>query len=85
MEPWWRARHAKRRVGNPTGSSRIAMSTALTIIRVLKWLSTLALVLTAAAGAALLDRRFTMLMLPPFFMHAAASKASAEGQPADLG
>jgi len=61
------------------------MSTALTIIRVLKWLSTLALVLTAAAGAALLDRRFTMLMLPPFFMHSAASKASAEGQPADLG
>lgn len=62
-----------------------AMPTALTIIRVLKWLSTLALVLTAAAGAALLDRRFTMLMLPPFFMHAAPSKASAEGQPADLG
>jgi hypothetical protein len=55
------------------------MSTALTIIRVLKWLSTLALVLTAAAGAALIDRRFTMLMLPPFFMQAAASKASADG------
>jgi len=61
------------------------MSTALTIIRVLKWLSTLALVVTAAIGAALLDRRFTMLMLPPFFMHAAASKALADGQPADLG
>ena len=62
-----------------------AMSTALTIIRVLKWLSTLALIVTAAIGAALLDRRFTMLMLPPFFMHAAASRALADGQPADLG
>ena len=61
------------------------MPTALTIIRVLKWLSTLALVATAAFGAAFLDRRFTMLMLPPFFLHAAALKASAEGQLADLG
>ena len=61
------------------------MPTALTIIRVLKWLSTLALVLTAAAGAALLDRRFTMLVLPPFFMHTAASTASADSQPSDLG
>ena len=51
---------------------------ALTIIRVLKWLSTLALVLTAVVGAAFLDRRFTMLMLPPFFMHTAASEASAD-------
>ena len=61
------------------------MSTALTIIRVLKWLSTLALVVTAAAGAALLDRRFTMLVLPPFFMHAPASTASADVQRSDLG
>ena len=45
------------------------MSTALTIIRVLKWLSTLGLLLTVAIGAAVIDRRVTMLLLPPFFMH----------------
>jgi hypothetical protein len=64
------------------------MSTALTIIRVFKWLSTLGLLLTVAIGAAVVDRRITMLLLPPFFMHSVVSKATpmrpaGTAQPAD--
>ena len=53
------------------------MSTALTIIRVFKWLSALGLLLTVAIGAAMIDRRFTMLLLPPFFMHTSCVKSQA--------
>ena len=54
------------------------MSTALTIIRVLKWLSTLGLLLTVAIGAAVIDRRVTMLLLPPFFMRMPMSRSPAQ-------
>lgn len=57
------------------------MSTALTIIRVFKWLSALGLLLTVAIGAAMIDRRFTMLLLPPFFMHKLCQKQGRCGQP----
>ena len=65
------------------------MTTTLTIIRVFKWLSALGLLLTVAIGAAMIDRRFTMLLLPPFFMHThAVSKTrpmwpAVAAQPAD--
>ena len=45
------------------------MPSALSIIRVLKWICTLGLLLTVAVGAAVIDRRVTMLLLPPFFMY----------------
>ena len=54
------------------------MTTTLTIIRVFKWLSALGLLLTVAIGAAMIDRRFTMLLLPPFFMHTRCVKNKAD-------
>ena len=56
------------------------MTTTLTIIRVFKWLSALGLLLTVAIGAAMIDRRFTMLLLPPFFMHTRCQKQGRCGR-----
>lgn len=54
------------------------MSVALTIIRTLKWISTLGLVVTVALGTYAVDRRFTILLLPPFLMFWGQTRSFAE-------
>ena len=44
-------------------------STTLSIIKFMKRLSAVCLTLTVAVGAYGIDRRFTMLLLPPFMMY----------------
>ena len=45
------------------------MSGALALIRLLKQISTLCLFLTVAYGTYAFDRRFTMLLIPPYLLY----------------
>tara|TARA_B110001452_G_C14844209_1_gene294837 strand:- start:93 stop:392 length:300 start_codon:yes stop_codon:yes gene_type:complete len=54
------------------------MSIALTIIRTLKWISTLCLVGTVVLGTYAIDRRFTILLLPPFLMFWGQTRSFAD-------
>ena len=60
----WHAPGPARRAGPST-----MPSTSLSIIKFMKRLSAVCLTLTVAVGAYGIDRRFTMLLLPPFMMY----------------